>query len=111
MSAVPLSERIKANLIKKYTHDDINRVLRCWDSFSRGESVERYLDEGRTVFQSAQCFIEGLTAQSFHDTSKFPWALNLESRYNEILQELIVYNKKLEKKKESNEDPEWLPPR
>ena len=103
-----LSDRIKNNLLGKYGVQDVQRVVKCWDSFSKGELMERYLDDNQQVFQSAQCFVEGLSAECFHKIENFAWAIQLEKSYLEILNELQAYNAKISLR---SSDPTWLPPR
>ena len=51
----------------------------------------RYLDSEEKVLQTADCFVEGLEASSFYDTSMYPWITGLEANYEKILSELVKY--------------------
>ena len=107
MSTTPLATRIQAAVESKYDKKNVNRVLDCWKRFIAGEKHEKYLDNENKVFQSADCYVNGLDALSFHDVSGFPWALQLESVYKEIYSELRKY----EEKHNTIIEKEWLGPR
>lgn len=107
MSTVPLSTRIQNAVGSKYSTENVARVLDCWKRFIAGEKYEKYLDNAEKVFQSADCYVKGLDAMSFHEVDKFPWALQLEGIYTEIYSELQQY----EKKHNNIIEKEWLGPR
>eukprot|EP01039_Chlorochromonas_danica_P001547 gene1547-1685_t len=89
-----LADRIKDALTIKYPpSQDISRILTCWDNFVAGKKLERYLlDEGNKEFlQTADCFVDGLSVQCFHDMSRYSWTKPLEASYEVILNELINY--------------------
>ena len=44
----------------------------------------------KKMHQTADCFIEDLTAQCFSDTSNFPWIKSLESNDQAIFKNLNV---------------------
>lgn len=107
-----LSTKISSALQQKFVNDDISRVQQCWGNFAMGVKVNRYLDNENKVLQSADCFVDGLKATSFHDSNDFTWTKKLEENYKVILQELVNYEKRdnLPKTTSSGMD-EWLPPR
>lgn len=111
-SSVPLSLRIKNGLLTKYQENRVSRVLGCWDSFIQGHKVEKYLDAAQTIFQSADCYVDGLSATCFHtiDKDNHNWALQLESRYLDILSELKEYECNQEKMNVASE-VNWMGPR
>ena len=61
--APSLSSRIVNGLKLKYPVNEINRVLTCWDRFERGEKLDRYVDDGKQIYQQADCFVDGLTSE------------------------------------------------
>jgi hypothetical protein len=109
-----LFDRIRSAIIRQQPEDDIGRVVKCWDKFSTGVGVERYLDAPTNkVLQTADCFVEGLSAMPFHQIDTFPWALSLEEHAAEILKELSHYNtqQKAIQRQTLSAESEWLPPR
>ena len=40
--------------------DSITRVIKCWDNFSKGIKVNRYLDSKEEILQQADCYVDGL---------------------------------------------------
>lgn len=123
-----LADRVMSAVSTKFASqkNDINRVLKCWTDFTANKKLNRYVDEPTNkVLQTADCFVEGLTAQSFHDVNLFPWATAMESHYKEILDELTAYEYKRRAKDISSEiglqleptgvglqgDGQWLGPR
>eukprot|EP00596_Hydrurales_sp_CCMP1899_P010273 CAMPEP_0119042770 /NCGR_PEP_ID=MMETSP1177-20130426/16145_1 /TAXON_ID=2985 /ORGANISM="Ochromonas sp, Strain CCMP1899" /LENGTH=333 /DNA_ID=CAMNT_0007009775 /DNA_START=224 /DNA_END=1225 /DNA_ORIENTATION=+ len=109
-----LSDRIRSAVLRKQPDGDVDRVIKCWDKFSTGIGMKRFLDAPETkVLQIADCFVEGLSAMPFHNTEAFPWALSLEAHYTEILKELEVSNVKQKKiqRQLMTAESEWLPPR
>lgn len=89
-----LGNRIRDLILKNYKLSETTRVVQCWDNFIAGNKLERYLDSDKKVLQTADCFVDGLTATSFHETSKFPWISSLEQNYQLVLQELEEYEAK-----------------
>ena len=109
-----LFDRIRAAIIRQQPDQNIDRVVQCWDRFATGVGVERYLDSPQNkVLQTADCFVEGLSAMPFHDTETFDWALNLEKHYKEIYAELDASNKrqKATQRLTFSAESDWLPPR
>jgi hypothetical protein len=107
-----LYDRIRSAVIRKQPDANIDRVIKCWDKFSTGNGVERYLDAPTNlVLQKADCFVEELSAMPFHKIETFPWALNLENHAGEILKELRDHNTKEAIQKQLLSDSDWLPPR
>lgn len=95
MSSSPLADRIRESVLRKYDVNQVSRVITCWNDFIAGEKLHRYLDEPENkVLQTADCFVKGLGAKSFHDVSNFPWALGLERNHKVFLEELITYENK-----------------
>lgn len=109
-----LFQRIRSAIIRQQPDGEINRVVNCWDRFSTGVGVERFLDPPHNlVLQTADCFVEGLCAKPFHEIELFPWALRLEEHSGEILKELkenIIKQKAIRQQLMSSES-EWLSPR
>lgn len=109
-----LFDRIRAAIIRQQPDGKIDRVVKCWDRFATGVGVERYLDPpSNLVLQTADCFVEGLSAMPFHDTETFPWALNLQDHYKEVLEELNKSNikQKANQRLTFSAESDWLPPR
>lgn len=109
-----LFERIRAAIIRQQPDGKIDRVVQCWDRFATGVGVERYLDAPTNkVLQTADCFVEGLTAMPYHNTEDFPWAMNLEKNYGDILEELTAstLRQRAAQRKSFSADSDWLPPR
>ena len=75
----------------RFSDQDISRVLQCWTDFAAGKKLERYLDDGKEVFQTADCFVEGLRAIPFHNPADFAWIPGLEANYQQVLEELTAY--------------------
>lgn len=112
--SMSMSDRIRSAVLRKQPNGDVDRVITCWDKFSSGSGIERFLDGPKNqVLQKADCFVEGLSAMPFHKTEAFPWALSLEAHYEEILQELRDSNLKQKaiQRKLMTAESEWLPPR
>ena len=109
-----LFDRIRSAIIRQQPDKNIDRVVQCWDRFATGVGVERYLDSPKNeVLQTADCFVEGLSAMPFHDTETFPWALNLEKHYKEIYAELNASNmrQRAAQRLTFSAESDWLPPR
>ena len=68
--------------------------MKCWDNFERGEKLNRYLDDGKEILQTADCFVDGLQAICFHNPSDFSWIPALEQNYQDVLSELLAYELK-----------------
>ena len=109
-----LIDRIRSAMTRQQPGGEIDRVVKCWDKFATGVGVERFLDPpNNLVLQTADCFVEGLSAMPFHQTESFPWALSLEEHAAEIWKELSDYNnaQKAIQRKTLSAESEWLPPR
>lgn len=109
-----LSNRIRTAVLRQLPEGKIDRVIKCWDQFSTGVGLERHLDPPiNLVLQTADCFVEGLSAMPFHEIENYKWALNLQTNYEKILQELRDYNRKEKaiQRQLFTTDTEWLPPR
>ena len=109
-----LFERVRAAIIRQQPDGKIDRVVQCWDRFATGVGVERYLDAPTNkVLQTADCFVEGLSAMPFHNTQDFSWAMNLEKNYGEILEELTAstLRQRAAQRKSFSAESDWLPPR
>ena len=88
-----LYNRIRSSVQRKFPDGGIDRVVDCWDRFVDGQKVEKFLDSpNNLILQKADCYVEGLSATCFHDLSIHPWAVNLESKHQEILTELEKYH-------------------
>jgi aspartate beta-hydroxylase len=128
-AALSLSERVGEAVRLKYGSGgggDVSRVLKCWSDFTAGKKLHRYVDApANEVLQTADCFVEGLTATPFHDVSNFAWTKGLEDNYKLIRDELVAYEYKRRSMPVSAEvglqlaptgsgqqgDGEWLGPR
>ena len=100
MTSTSLGDRIRKTTLTKFTNNDINRVITCWNDFIAQKKLHRYLDgENKQILQTADCFVTGLTAQPFHNVRNFNWIQGLEDNYKMILQELINYESKQRKLK------------
>jgi aspartyl/asparaginyl beta-hydroxylase (cupin superfamily) len=91
LSSMQLHDRINNGLKAKYSSQQIDRVLKCWDNFAEGKKFERYLDDSKKVLQTADCYIEGLSAKPFHDLQQYSWVQPLETNYQTIYQELQAF--------------------
>ena len=107
-----LADRVKqAVQVKFSSQGDISRVLGCWDSFTAGKKLHRYVDAPTNkVLQTAECFVDSLSAIPFHDVSKFPWIQGMEDNYKTILDELTEYEYKRRKMTIQPEVGLQLPP-
>lgn len=99
-----LALKILEGVVQNFDESEVYRVAQCWDRFARGQNVERNLDGNLEVVQSAECFVEGLSAMPFHDVNNYPWAIELGKNYKEILDELVAYENKIG----SSVENEWL---
>jgi aspartate beta-hydroxylase len=88
-----LGERIRKSVLLKYDNQQVHRVITCWNNFMDGKKLERHIDDDKRVFQSAECYIDGLTCRSFYDTTTFSWIEGLENNYLAVLKELISYER------------------
>lgn len=88
-----LADRIRDSVIRKYDNK-VPRIVNCWNDFIQGKKLSRYLDEEKKTLQTANCFVDGLEAKSFHDVKEFPWALELEKNHKVFLEELVQYESK-----------------
>ena len=117
-----LADRITKNLYELNENDDsklnnkINRVIECWENFSSGNKVKKYLDDDKLILQEADCYVPNLDALSFHDVNDenkynnyYKWVKGLEKQYKIIYKELKNYQSKINYAKINHE--EWLPPR
>ena len=88
-------------------------VIDCWDSFSRNERVEKYIDDNHEVLQQADCYVKGLSAKCFHDpcNGEFPWVEGLEANVETIQRELRTYLKAQGEAKAGQPSASWLGPR
>lgn len=64
ISAITLSTRIANGLKLKYPLQDITRVLTCWDKFTAGQKLDRFVDDNKEIHQIADCFVDGLKSNS-----------------------------------------------
>jgi len=75
------------------------------------------LDSDQEILQQADCYVDGLTPQSFHEINSvsYPWAIELARNYQKINDELQLYNQNQHRVKINNNimnaDQDWLPPR
>jgi hypothetical protein len=115
-----LSDRIATGLKTKFGESSVQRIIKCWDTFAKGESLERYVNDDKETLQVAQCFVEGLEAKSFHPIEEHPWARRLESQTDVIRAELEAYNARTAGMARSpaamlgevgGTEAGWLPPR
>ncbi len=92
-NSVPLSTRVKEAAVKKFSpQGDVSRIVKCWEDFVGGKSMDRYLDgDAKEIRQTAECFVEGLRAICFHDVEDFSWIPGLEAKADVILDELTEY--------------------
>lgn len=112
--SMSLFDRIRSAIVRQQPDSDIGRITECWDRFATGVGVERYLDPPHNlVLQTADCFVQGLSAMPFHETEDFPWAVSLQEHSVEIWKELSDYNAKADamKSRFAPTESEWLPPR
>ena len=90
-----LGKRIHDNLLhlQTLTKEDLGRVITCWSNFNEGKVLRRYLDTEQEVLQEAHCYIDGLDAIPFHDSSlsEFKWVKELAAEHASILAELKTY--------------------
>eukprot|EP01041_Mallomonas_annulata_P016980 gene16980-35210_t len=93
-TTMSLGDRIRTAVINKFEVSDVNRVIKCWDEFSAGNKLSRYLDAEEKVLQTADCYVDGLQTTSFYDLNLFPWIQGLENNYKSILDELVSYESK-----------------
>jgi hypothetical protein len=118
-----LYDRVRTAALRKFKDDDVGRVIDCWDEFSKGNVLERYIDdcpsttktelvtiEEDRVLQRADCYVKGLTAKCFFDPEEYSWSKGLGERYKDILQELQKYESK-QVQRMISEGQTWLPPR
>jgi hypothetical protein len=118
-----LYDRVRTAALRKFKDDDVGRVIDCWDEFSKGNVLERYIDdclsttktelvtiEEDHVFQRADCYVKGLTAKCFFDPEEYSWSKGLGERYKDIFQELQKYESK-QVQRMISEGQTWLPPR
>ena len=92
-NAVPLSTRVKDAAVAKFGPEgDVDRVVKCWEDFVAGKSMDRFVDgEAKEIRQTAECFVEGLRAICFHNVEDFTWIPGLEAKSDIIMEELIEY--------------------
>ena len=118
-----LYDRIRTAALRKFKDGDVERVIECWDEFSKGNVLERYIDDCPSttktdivtikddrVFQRADCYVKGLTAKCFFDPDEYSWSKGLGERYKDILRELQKYESK-QVQQMISEGQTWLPPR
>ncbi|KAJ1427068.1 Aspartyl/Asparaginyl beta-hydroxylase-domain-containing protein [Ochromonadaceae sp. CCMP2298] len=92
MSSVSLADKIASAVTQRFQGQDVARVVSCWTEFSKGNSVNKFLDDDQKINQQADCYVAGLSANPFHDMQQYPWANSLASSSGAILQELRAYN-------------------
>jgi hypothetical protein len=111
--SMSLAEKISSAVTQKFSGLDVTRVTSCWDAFSAGKHVNHYLDEDKQVLQQAECYVQGLRAQPFHEIQQYPWAQQLAANAGLILSELQAYNKMQAAPEQLGVDAEgeWLPAR
>jgi hypothetical protein len=91
-SPPPLSQRVKEAAIQKFSPaGDVSRIVKCWDNFVGGKTLDRFVDGNEEIKQTAECYVDGLRAVCFHDTKDFSWTAGLEAKAGVILQELTEY--------------------
>lgn len=110
LGTASLTQRIENAVKQKFADEDVSRVLRCWRNFAENKRHQQYLDEEQRVLQIADCYIDNLQAESFHDTSKYKWVDGLEKHYRSILDELQCYENN-RKTISSDAMGQWLGPR
>lgn len=103
-----LSSRILNNLKLRFKDQPIDRVITCWEDFASQKKCERYLDEKKEIYQTADCFVNGLNAVPFYDKTLFPWVKPFEESYEAIRDELRVYNQKHENSVGNEVGGEWV---
>jgi aspartyl/asparaginyl beta-hydroxylase (cupin superfamily) len=109
---IPLSTRVKTAMSKKFSKDegDVSRVVQCWDNFVAGQKLKRYIDvdtsaspssptsrfseTSKQIYQTADCYVDGLRAVPFYDVTEFSWAKSLENKWETIKEELVAYEAK-----------------
>lgn len=85
----------------------VSRVVECFEAFSKGDEIDTFLADGS--HQTANCFVKGLTARSFHAVDNFPWAKGLEQGAKIVQEELADFL--VRTRGDSSTDDVWLGPR
>lgn len=81
-----MGDDIEKELQVKFAGEDISRVLASFRAVREGRILEE--GAGTDLHQHAHSFVEGLTAQPWHDPTDFPWCNHLASNWEQIAEEL-----------------------
>ena len=110
-----LAERITTGVRLKFPEPSSTvRVIECFERFNRGEMLDVMLGDGVSDHnrQKANCFVTGLTTETFHNVygGKFEWAQRLEENAPVIQEELKKFLQK-DSNGDEAESSRWLGPR
>jgi aspartate beta-hydroxylase len=90
-----LSHRITTGLVKRFEVNSIDRVLKCFERFNKGEILDINLGNGSSDHnrQVANCWVDGIPPSTFYDTKsdEFKWVANLEKNSDIIAKEFSSF--------------------